>query len=429
MNIKRLVLGTAAGALAVTGAQAADLPVVVEPVDYVRVCDAFGTGYYYIPGTETCLRVAGRLRADYNIYSDDAFSDGQEILGTRGTEDTDDAYRFRARGYIYMDSRTSTEFGLLRTYNEFEFTFNDAGLGIDLNRGFIQFGGLTFGRTQSFYDFTDAYYGSAQTFNPGLSDTTTNLAAYTAAFGNGFSVSLSVEDQQERRGAISTTGRGGGNPARIINGQYEGVKLPEFVGNVRVDQGWGSAQLMGAIHAYDAQSFTFPTRSTDEVGFAVGGGVNVNVPFGNGTTAGIQAGYADGAIAYAADLSQSPSFGGTSMYADGYFDAAGNFSKSEAISVHGGFSTSFTPSVSLLAGGGYLYVDNGGTSAGLDLDFDGTVDNLDYSAAIGDVFLGYEPVSGLTLGVGGQYLYIDSDDRQKGDAGAFTGFFRAQRTF
>ncbi|WP_206064828.1 porin [Nitratireductor mangrovi] len=36
-----------------------------EAVDYVRVCDAFGTGFYYIPGTETCLRIGGRIRAEF----------------------------------------------------------------------------------------------------------------------------------------------------------------------------------------------------------------------------------------------------------------------------------------------------------------------------------------------------------------------------
>ncbi len=65
MNIKRLVLGAAAGALAVTGAQAADLPVVVEPVDYVQICSAYGDGFFFVPGTEGCLRIRGRIRADF----------------------------------------------------------------------------------------------------------------------------------------------------------------------------------------------------------------------------------------------------------------------------------------------------------------------------------------------------------------------------
>ena len=61
MKLKSLMLGAAAAAAATT-AQAADLPVAPEPVDYVRVCDAYGARFYYIPGTETCLRVGGRVR-------------------------------------------------------------------------------------------------------------------------------------------------------------------------------------------------------------------------------------------------------------------------------------------------------------------------------------------------------------------------------
>ena len=54
MKLKSLLFGSAAVLAAGTGAQAADLP-TVEPVEYVRICDAFGTGYFYIPGTDTCL--------------------------------------------------------------------------------------------------------------------------------------------------------------------------------------------------------------------------------------------------------------------------------------------------------------------------------------------------------------------------------------
>ena len=31
-----------------------------QPVEYVRICDAYGSGFYYIPGTETCLKIGDR---------------------------------------------------------------------------------------------------------------------------------------------------------------------------------------------------------------------------------------------------------------------------------------------------------------------------------------------------------------------------------
>ncbi len=70
MNVMRnLLLGTAAGFVAVAGAQAADMPVKAKPVQYVKICSLYGDGFYYIPGTDTCLKMGGYLRvqAEYNM--------------------------------------------------------------------------------------------------------------------------------------------------------------------------------------------------------------------------------------------------------------------------------------------------------------------------------------------------------------------------
>src|SRR5262245_7398988 len=55
--VKSLLLGSAAGLTAVTGAQAADMPVKARPVEYVRICSLYGEGFFYIPGTDTCLKL------------------------------------------------------------------------------------------------------------------------------------------------------------------------------------------------------------------------------------------------------------------------------------------------------------------------------------------------------------------------------------
>ncbi|NJR13822.1 MAG: porin, partial [Phyllobacteriaceae bacterium] len=71
MKLKSLLLGSAAALVAVSGARAADAIIAEpEPVEYVRVCDAFGAGFFYIPGTETCLKVGGYVRYDINITED-----------------------------------------------------------------------------------------------------------------------------------------------------------------------------------------------------------------------------------------------------------------------------------------------------------------------------------------------------------------------
>ena len=63
--VKSLLLGSAAGVVAVAGAQAADLPVKAKPVEYVKICSLYGDGFYYVPGTDVCIRVGGYIISDY----------------------------------------------------------------------------------------------------------------------------------------------------------------------------------------------------------------------------------------------------------------------------------------------------------------------------------------------------------------------------
>ena len=63
--LKSLLLGSAAGLVAVAGAQAADLPVKAKPVEYVKICSLYGVGFYYIPGTDMCIKIGGWVRAEY----------------------------------------------------------------------------------------------------------------------------------------------------------------------------------------------------------------------------------------------------------------------------------------------------------------------------------------------------------------------------
>ena len=60
--VKSLLLVSAAGLVAVSGAQAADLPVKAKPVEYVKVCSLYGAGFYYVPGTDICLKIGAYFR-------------------------------------------------------------------------------------------------------------------------------------------------------------------------------------------------------------------------------------------------------------------------------------------------------------------------------------------------------------------------------
>ena len=114
----------------------------------------------------------------------------------------------RARWVTSLDVRTQTEYGTLRAYTRagFQTTTGETTQGrIYTERGFIQFAGFTFGKSQSYFDFFGGafcygcgYMGnSSQTGAAG-----TLLAAYTATFGNGFTATISLEDSFMRRGAV-----------------------------------------------------------------------------------------------------------------------------------------------------------------------------------------------------------------------------------
>ena len=119
------------------------------------------------------------------------------------------------------------------------------------NRWFIQWAGFTIGHSTSFFDFYSVganQYGFV-TASSDSGDGGWDVFAYTAQFGNGFSGSISAEVQRRTRIFNANTF----TPANVLaitaqGGNYEGHNHPDLVGNLRVDQPWGSAQVMAAWH-------------------------------------------------------------------------------------------------------------------------------------------------------------------------------------
>ena len=142
--VKSLLLGSAAGVVAVAGAQAADLPVKAKPVEYVKICTLYGDGFYYIPGSDTCIKFQGYIRADYIWHGR-----SPHIQGATAQDRTITRFQMRHRANLGVDTRTQTAYGTLRTYMNVNF---DNELGSDnaaATRAFIQWGGFTLGRTAS----------------------------------------------------------------------------------------------------------------------------------------------------------------------------------------------------------------------------------------------------------------------------------------
>ncbi|WP_411035036.1 porin [Shinella sp. BYT-45] len=152
MNIKSLLIGSAAALAAVSGAQAADAIVAAEPepLEYVRVCDAFGTGFFYIPGTETCLKIGGFVRFQVGFGRDEYGSLSQDFLRSRDHSDWD-AF---TRGHVNFDARNDTELGTLRSFIALEANAEDQGRngGFGIDEAFIELGGFKVGYFYSWWD-------------------------------------------------------------------------------------------------------------------------------------------------------------------------------------------------------------------------------------------------------------------------------------
>src|SRR4051812_12465634 len=109
--IKSLILGSAAGLIAIGGAQAADLPVKAKAVEYVKICSLYGAGFYYIPGTDTCIKIGGAIRLD--VAFNGSTYDVPFWQGGAGGNNlwTKNYYSTRERVNLTTDTRTATEYG------------------------------------------------------------------------------------------------------------------------------------------------------------------------------------------------------------------------------------------------------------------------------------------------------------------------------
>ena len=274
-----------------------------------------------------------------------------------------------------FDARTQTEYGTLRSYIRagYQYTTDDGKNGqIYVDRGFIQLGGFTFGKTVSFYDAFGGGPGSYTTL-VGSSDSGQgiNQIAYTAMFGNGFSGSIAIEDPTYRR--MQTQILNGDTALPTFAGTatggtgYGGVSAPDIVGNLRVDQAWGTAQLSAAAHQVRAQYYGATPLEVngnpgDKWGFAVQGAVQVKLPWAAGDALTVQAGYAEGANHYV--YLDSPAFGmydGTKVFEglnyEAVFSNGGDLQLTKAWGINATLEHYWTPALRTSVYGAYLNVD------------------------------------------------------------------------
>ena len=307
--IKSLLLGSAAGIVAVASAQAADLPTKkAAPVEYVKVCNVGGITGWTLPGSDTCVKFSGYITAqveggnlntqyNYGSIADAATAAANPFIpqsaavaaalaaintGTptglpldsrttqrvliaaspaqNNTTFNRNEFGWTTRANFGFDIASNTAYGPLIGHfdlnSEMGNGFDNTGQLVYVNTGYVTWAGITAGKAQSFYSFTgggDNWANFASPDQKGFNEP--DLLAYTASFGGGFSVTIAAQSSGTNGGSGAGTDVGAPNFGNIgVNSgtpsliTYGGVKWPDFVGALHVKQGWGEAQISGVIH-------------------------------------------------------------------------------------------------------------------------------------------------------------------------------------
>lgn len=456
---KSLLLASATGLMAVSGASAADLGAKKpSPVEYVRSCynPLWGTaGGFVIPGTQTCLRISGRVRADY-IYNE-TFT-GATALGTaagavNGQGRALDAFGWRVRAILNADAITQTSIGAVRSFYSIFFqgdrgnlaagnfsnsaaTPVNSGTNVSVDKAFIQFAGITAGRAQSFFDFAPNFSPSYN-FTVGLGEDagTTNMLAYTAVLGNGVSATVALEAPESTRASSTTALLAAG----ANNFVYGGGRMPSVVASIDVNQAWGQFKLAGAVSQMRALNTFGAGFVNTTYGYAIMAGVKVNLPqLSAGSFVWLQGAYADGAISRLGGIAN---VGGLSVQAaDAYVTALGGVAKTKGFSIDAGINYQFTAATRGWIVGTYRAVDVSSSVALVGPTF------LRNSAAdLANIRVGagvqHTLAPGLVVGAEVNYLYADPKGLHQsrhfvggartfvGSASAWEGRLRIQRDF
>src|ERR1700681_1436657 len=420
--VKSLILGSAAGLLAMSGAQAADLPVKAKAVEYVRICSLYGAGFFYIPGTDTCIKLGGYLPVD-TTFNASAVQNAQAYTGDSGQGNRyRDYFSARSRMALTVDTRTATEYGVVRTFGQGDFTFDILGgstfnpnsLATNLGNNtnllysagggyvgvefvFIQFAGFTFGKSASGYSTpSHGYPGNNTSYLFGGNDTVTgvNNIQYTAQFGNGVSGTIGLDEPTVfNRTAVYNLSTGL-SAIGITGNSYAGVHAPDVVGNIRIDQAWGLFQISAAAHEVNG-SYNILTAGTAQPtnlseisghpetkwGGSVMAALNIkNLPTGAGDDIKIDATYAKGDTKNVISTSatspnfamfsgsnrayQSVGFGATTdaVYLPALFGGTGDLKLTTAYGVRGAFNHNWDPYWSSSLFGSYSAVRYDGTA-------------------------------------------------------------------
>jgi hypothetical protein len=322
------------------------------PFTYVKVCDAYGAGFYTIPGTETCIKIGGRVRADtayvgaksqlvaptalplaplavattavVTVASATAASSiyvtptGTRLNVTDAVKDARSMHTvgWESRARVDIDARTPTAYGTVQAVGSLRLArttgvlsapngAQSSSAGATLEAAYVRFAGFTFGVARDNFAFMPSrFYGAGHwgSFANGAKQ-----IAYTAVLGGGFTATVALQDPVDttlggydytwRYSSSSTNvgSRGGVDTARIN---------PQINGRIDFDQSWGSLSLAGSTRQVNAQSTTLDRYNQSKNVWAVGGGAKINLPqLAKGDAIWLTAAYADGMTEYTTNWS------------------------------------------------------------------------------------------------------------------------------
>jgi len=247
MNIKSLLIGSAAALVAVSGARAADAIVAAEPepVEYVRVCDAFGTGYFYIPGTETCLQLSGYVRVQNDFTSTEikngAGFNAAALPGAATALADSNSIAQSTRARFNVTAKSDTEYGVLTSYIGMQ--GNDGAMGVD--EVYLSLGGFKAGWYYHWIDSglageTDGLYNATTRFNSVMYQA--NSGAFT------FGVSLDQKGTAwatNSAAAAAVAGTEGLGVSGILGGTF-GAVTASLVGFYDTEVNEGGVRFLAA---------------------------------------------------------------------------------------------------------------------------------------------------------------------------------------
>jgi hypothetical protein len=329
----------------------------------------YGVGYYYLPGTDICLSPGGYIRQEWAYgYGNNMTSGlwaGSAGYNTRATDDL----VWRTRAYINFETRQQTAYGTLRTYLNVGLSGNN-GTDFSANRAFIQIAGFTVGLASSYFDhYSVAAIGYLVDSSSDTGDGGQRVFAYTAQLGNGVSASISAEETKAKRRVIGyakaqgTSTTPNWTPGGAPSDNYAGTFVPDIVGNIRIDQAWGSAQVMGVATQIPAgyYSDTASGHPDDKWGFAVGAGIKINMPMiAAGDYFAAQVAYAHGASKYVVNTAPANPIsidGGSSLgygiTTDAVMGTSGGLELTTSWGVAAGYEHYWTPSLKTSVHGSY----------------------------------------------------------------------------